>query len=245
MNRGEEDYLKALYEIQTATDDLVSNASLAFSLNHSAQSVNEMIKKLALKGYVDYTPYQGSRLSKSGLKEAVSLLRKHRLWELFLYEKLGYSWEELHEEAEVLEHVSSPKLTESLFLFLGKPSYCPHGNPIPANDGELHKRDLIPLAEATAGGHYTLRQVVDHQELLVYLLKIGLELNQTLQVLYHDSLNDFVTISLQEKSIPLGYRVARNLFVEETRSIQGKPEDECSQSGNAGSHAKEAATHTD
>jgi len=214
MNRGEEDYLKTLYELQTATEDLVSNSSLSLTLDHSAQSVNEMINKLALKGYVAYTPYQGSCLTESGMKEAVLLIRKHRLWELFLHEKLGYSWEELHEEAELLEHVTSPKLAERLFTFLGKPAYCPHGNPIPSDGGWITKRDLISLMEAKDRVHYILRQVMDNQEILTYLRRIRLELDHPFQVIQNDALNDLVTIKLQKKSMTLGYKVARNLFVE-------------------------------
>ena len=214
MNRGEEDYLKVLFELQSAGEEPVTNASLSLSLTHSAQSVNEMIKKLAAKDYVTYIPYQGSRLTRRGREEAVSLLRKHRLWEFFLYDKLHYSWEEIHEEAELLEHVTSQKLTDRLFEYLGEPAYCPHGNPIPSVEGKLPTLNLDSLLEAEPGITYSLRRVVDEREVLAYLLEIGLQLGDTFQVIRKDAVSDIVTLKLQNAFIAIGYKVARLLYVE-------------------------------
>lgn len=214
MNRGEEDYLKVLFELQYAGEEPVSNASLSLSLTHSAQSVNEMIKKLAAKDYVTYTPYQGSRLTRRGRKEAVSLLRKHRLWEFFLYDKLHYSWDEIHEEAELLEHVTSQKLTERLFEYLGNPAHCPHGNPIPSVEGKMPTLNLDSLLEAEPGTTYSFRRVVDDHEVLAYLLEIGLELGDTFQVIRKDAVSDIVTLKLRDNLITIGYKVARLLYVE-------------------------------
>ncbi|SMP63531.1 metal-dependent transcriptional regulator [Anoxynatronum buryatiense] len=214
MNRGEEDYLKVLYELQSASDKPVSNATLALTLDHSVQSVNEMIKKLASKSHVVYTPYQGTRLTQSGIKAAVSLLRKHRLWEYFLHEKLHYSWEEIHEEAELLEHVTSARLEESLFDFLGRPAYCPHGNPIPTFEGHMPDLPLISLMEAEPGSSYKLVRVTDEQQVLAYLLEIGLKLGDKLQVVRKDNISDIITLKLQHEHIAIGFKVAKLLYVE-------------------------------
>jgi DtxR family transcriptional regulator, Mn-dependent transcriptional regulator len=214
VNRGEEDYLKVLYELQTANEEPISNASLSLTLDHSVQSVNEMIKKLAAKDYLAYTPYQGSRLTRRGTKEAVSLLRKHRLWECFLYDKLHYSWEEIHEEAELLEHATSQKLTERLFEFLGSPAYCPHGNPIPTLEGTMPKLFLTSLVETEPGSTYSLRRVVDNQEVLAYLLEIGLQLGDPFEVVRQDPVSDIVTLKFRNSLVAIGYKVARLLYVE-------------------------------
>ncbi|MEN1760318.1 metal-dependent transcriptional regulator [Anoxynatronum sibiricum] len=214
MNRGEEDYLKVLYELQTADGKPVSNATLALTLDHSVQSVNEMIKKLAAKNFVVYTPYLGTRLTQSGTTAAVSLLRKHRLWEYFLHEKLHYSWEEIHEEAELLEHVTSTRLEEALFDFLGRPSYCPHGNPIPTLEGLMPQLPLISLMEAEPGNSYRLVRVPDEQQVLTYLLNIGLALGNSMQVVRQDTVSDIITLKLRHEHIAIGFKVAQLLYVE-------------------------------
>jgi DtxR family transcriptional regulator, Mn-dependent transcriptional regulator len=214
VNRGEEDYLKVLYELQTADEEPISNSLLSLTLDHSVQSVNEMIKKLAAKDYVTYTPYQGSRLTQRGTNEAVSLLRKHRLWECFLFDKLHYSWEEIHEEAELLEHTTSQKLTERLYAFLGSPAYCPHGNPIPTIAGTMPKLFLMSLMETKPGRTYSLRRVVDDQEILAYLRQIGLKLGDPFQVVRQDPVSDIITLKLRDNHVAIGYKVARLLYVE-------------------------------
>ncbi len=129
MNISKEDYLKTIYELGGETNQ-VNNKDIAKVLKIAPPSVSEMIKKLLGDGYVEYTVYQGVRLTEHGTKEAKRIRRRHLLWEVFLVEKLGYSWDEVHEEAEKLEHVTSEKLEESLDKYLNYPELCPHGSNI-------------------------------------------------------------------------------------------------------------------
>lgn len=135
INRGEEDYIKALYKLALSEDKsaYVKTQALVDHFKHSRPSVNEMIKKLNLSGYVDYKPYVGVKLTQNGYDEAIKMIRKHRLWELFLNKTLGLSKAQVHDEAERLEHATSDLVLEALNTFLLSPEACPHGNPIPKN----------------------------------------------------------------------------------------------------------------
>ncbi|MDO4800325.1 MAG: metal-dependent transcriptional regulator [Bacillota bacterium] len=139
MNRSEEDYIKALYSLEETIPEgkAVSNSRLTERLGHTAQTVNEMIRRLERKGLVIYRPYRGSRLTDLGRAEAVRMTRVHRLWELFLVQHLRYSWDDVHEEAERLEHATSEHLAQALYRFLGEPSTCPHGQEIPVFAEEM------------------------------------------------------------------------------------------------------------
>jgi DtxR family Mn-dependent transcriptional regulator len=132
LTRGEQDYIKVIYMLQeTNNEEYLKNTVLVKKLGHTPQTVNETIKKLVNKNLLEYIPYKGSKLTEEGIEISIRLIRIHRLWELFLYEKLGFTWEQVHEEAEKLEHVTSKLLEERLYEFLGKPSKCPHGSSIP------------------------------------------------------------------------------------------------------------------
>lgn len=132
LTRGEQDYIKVIYMLQeTNNEEYLKNTVLVKKLGHTPQTVNETIKKLVNKNLLEYIPYKGSKLTEEGVEISIRLIRIHRLWELFLYEKLGFTWEQVHEEAEKLEHVTSKLLEERLYEFLGKPSKCPHGSSIP------------------------------------------------------------------------------------------------------------------
>lgn len=132
LNRGEQDYIKVIFVLSgNNEDEYLSNKELVKKLGHTPQTVNETIKKLVNKDLVEYVPYKGSKLTEKGREVGTRLIRIHRLWEYFLYDKLGYTWEQVHEEAEKLEHATSFLLEERLYKFLGEPEQCPHGSYIP------------------------------------------------------------------------------------------------------------------
>ncbi|WP_208560295.1 metal-dependent transcriptional regulator [Marinilactibacillus kalidii] len=169
MTPNKEDYIKAIYELG-GERDVVTNKSLVQALSVSAASVTEMNGRLLKEGLLTHTPYQGVRLTDTGLKIANKLIRKHRLWEVFLSEKLGYDWNEVHADADLLEHVSSDALIERLDLFLDQPQFDPHGGVIPNKDGTIEKMNHIPLVELRIGTHFIIKEVNDQQEFLEYLL---------------------------------------------------------------------------
>ena len=137
-SESEEDYLKALYHLQKESDEVTTN-SIAEFLEMKPSSVTEMLKKLSEKNYIKYQKYKGSSLSKKGRVIALKIIRKHRLWETFLVDKLGFGWGQVHIIAEQLEHIKSEELTDRLESFLGNPKYDPHGDPIPNKEGNIEK----------------------------------------------------------------------------------------------------------
>jgi DtxR family transcriptional regulator, Mn-dependent transcriptional regulator len=128
---SEENYLKAIYHLSKEEDESVSTNALAERLETTAASVSDMLKKLAKKELIEYKKYQGVNISEKGKRVALQIIRKHRLWEVFLVEKLSFNWDEVHEIAEQLEHIDSPTLVKRLDEFLGYPKFDPHGDPIP------------------------------------------------------------------------------------------------------------------
>src|SRR6202000_540504 len=141
---AEENYLKSIYHLSLNTESASTN-QLAALLNTKASSVTDMLKKLADKELINYTPYQGVTLTPAGEKIAINIIRKHRLWEYFLVEKLGFKWDEVHEMAEEMEHISSNELIDRLDRFMGYPKYDPHGDPIPDSNGNFTAKYLNPF----------------------------------------------------------------------------------------------------
>jgi len=141
---SEENYIKSIYHLQRA-DDTVSTNALAERLKTKPASISDMLKKLQAKGLVNYNRYKGFRLTREGNKAALAIIRRHRLWEYFLVDQLQFSWEDVHEVAEQLEHVSNRKLVDKLDAFLGYPKFDPHGDPIPDGNGKINFQDQIPL----------------------------------------------------------------------------------------------------
>src|ERR1700759_1790076 len=142
---AEENYLKSIYHLALNSESVSTN-QLAALLNTKASSVTDMLKKLSEKELINYTPYQGVSLTADGEKIAVNIIRKHRLWEFFLVEKLNFKWDEVHEMAEELEHISSTELIDRLDKFMDYPKYDPHGDPIPDSNGKFKAHDLKPVS---------------------------------------------------------------------------------------------------
>lgn len=192
-----------------------STNAIALKMSTSAASVTDMLKRLAQKGLLHYEKYKGVTLTLEGQGLATALIRKHRLWEVFLVEKLRFSWDEVHEIAEQLEHIRSSKLIERLDEHLGHPSYDPHGDPIPDAEGNFAFRNQVLLSEVKIGEAGVIVGVNEHSTaFLQYLDRIPLKLGSKVKVLEHFSYDDSLRILLnEEKEVVLSQKVSQNLFI--------------------------------
>ena len=211
----EENYLKAIYHLSTGNQNSVLTSAIAGSLSTSAASVTDMIKKLSEKNMVEYERYHGVRITRKGEKVALSIIRRHRLWEVFLMDKLKFKWDEVHDLAEELEHVSSDELTKRLDAFLGFPKFDPHGDPIPDTNGKVHSNGQELLSEITKKGKYILSGVNDHSpSFLQYLENKGLIPGSTFTIVEMDEFdNSMQIIFSNKKSIFISKEVSKNLLV--------------------------------
>ena len=211
----EENYLKAIYKLSLFESNKVSNNAIASLLNINPASVLEMLRRLNKKKLISYDKTKGAKLTSAGKIIAIQTIRKHRLWEVFLHEKLGFGWDEVHEIAEQMEHVQSRELVERLDKFLGRPKFDPHGDPIPDEHGKFHESDSSILYSAHPGKEYTITGVKDSSEnLLKYLSKNGLGLGVKLKLNSIESYDDTLIISVDKKTITLSRKVAENLLVK-------------------------------
>ena len=212
----EENYVKAVYTIQQRNDsNEVSVNEIAERMQTRPATVTDMLKKLSEKKLIHYEKYKKIHLTKSGISVALTILRKHRLWETFLYEKLNFSWDEVHEVAEQLEHIRSPKLTERLDEFLGFPEYDPHGDPIPKHNGELPVSKAAPLSEVEENVSCVFVAVNDTstaflQQLKRLNLEIGSELTLTERMPYDNSV---WVKNKNGESFQLSEKIATNILV--------------------------------
>jgi DtxR family transcriptional regulator, Mn-dependent transcriptional regulator len=213
MKKSEEDYIKTILELKTQSlEPFVKVTDIAQTFGYTEQSVYEMIRKLQDLSFVVYTPYKGIELTKEGEAEAIRLVRAHRIWEVFLTESLGYAWQDVHEEAEQLEHASSEDLLDRLYEYLGRPSHCQHGNPIPDPLGRYVIEPLPSLWTASAGDSFVLKRVIDDYQLLAYLQSIGMELGQTIDVVSVDPFQELVHVLHAEEPLILSKKIASMLF---------------------------------
>lgn len=160
LSRSEEDYLKAIYGLCEA-GDAASTSAIATALDIQPASVTGMIKRMAEAGFLEHIPYRGVRLTERGTREALRVLRRHRILETYLCERLGFTWDDVHEEAERLEHAASDRLVEQMAAALAFPSHDPHGAPIPTRGGQIESSDPATLADARAGDRLRIRAVRD------------------------------------------------------------------------------------
>ncbi len=211
-----EDYLKQVYQLHRQSER-VSTSALAERLSISPAAVSDMVKKLAGQGLLSHTPYRGVELTADGLAEALCIIRRHRLWEQFLVEKLRFRWDEVHELAEQLEHVRSPELELRLAEFLGHPELDPHGDPIPSADGSLPMQpDLVPLSEWPLDQPGTVVRVADDPELLRYLAALGLRPGTSVRVTSREPFGGPLVVRADETdgiTHYLGEAAARHVFV--------------------------------
>ncbi len=183
LSTTEENYLKAIFSISTGGESRATNQLIAEKLGVNPASVTDMLRKLDEKRLIDYNRADGAKLTKEGFKQAVKTVRKHRLWETFLVSKMNFTWDEVHEVAEQLEHIQSDKLTDELDKFLGHPKFDPHGDPIPDASGKLPVVKSKPLPEADIARKLKVVSVTDNSTaFLKYLDKQGIGLNDSLVI---------------------------------------------------------------
>ena len=212
---SEENYLKAIYHLAKQDKASVSTNAIATKMLTKASSATDMIKKLAEKGLVDYQKYQGVHLTEKGRFAAVSVIRKHRLWEVFLVKKLNFSWDEVHEVAEQLEHIKSEKLTQQLDAFLDHPKEDPHGDPIPDCEGNLPSTQKILLAQIERAESCICVGVKDStSQFLQYLDKHNIALGTKIEVLSKESFDESMSINVKKHQLTISKEVAHNLFVK-------------------------------
>lgn len=211
----EENYLKAIYHLGKYGENNVSTNAIAKEMETKASSVTDMVKKLSEKEYVDYKKYQGVTLTEIGKEIATNIVRKHRLWEVFLVNKLSFSWDEVHEVAEQLEHIKSKKLISQLDAFLEYPSHDPHGDPIPDETGKIKSIDKILISQAKIKDTCICVGVKDSSsEFLKYLDKNGVALGIELKVLHKEPFDNSITILVNSKELIISNMIANNLFVK-------------------------------
>ena len=211
----EENYIKNIYRIFESTGDSVSTTAIAEKLQINAASVTDMFKKLGQQKLVIYEKSRGVKPTEKGKKLALQILRKHRLWETFMVEKLKFSWDEVHEVAEQLEHVHSDILIERLDQLLGFPKFDPHGDPIPDKYGKLPALTSILLSQAKADQLYRITGVAENSDsFLKYLKKLGLAPGGSLTVREVEEFDGSMKIELEDKSkLVLSKEAASNLYV--------------------------------
>src|SRR5215208_3694665 len=219
------DYLKAIWELseEGAAEGAASTNDVAERLSFSAASVSNMFGRLREMGLAEYERYRGATLTEEGRAEALRLLRRHRLIETFLLECLDYSWEEVHEEAESMEHAVSDAFTERLAAFLGHPAQDPHGDPIPSADGTLEADDSFPLAEATPGQQVRIYRVGDEEPAkLAYLEEHGLMPGRLLKVKVVRTFDGVIIVEDEDaETCTLGGPLARSVFVRSASEGEG------------------------
>ncbi|OHE25967.1 MAG: hypothetical protein A2Z84_06145 [Tenericutes bacterium GWA2_35_7] len=213
MNRAEEDYIKTIYELTIEKkQEMIKSNEIADRFGFTDQSVNEMIKKLEKKHLVSFVPYKGISLTKKGKDVAIRMIRAHRIWEVFLTEKLGFSWENEHEDAEMLEHATSSEVLEKLYHFLGEPKYCQHGNPIPNIKGKMEDAISLSLDHLEVGQTFELLRVIDHKDLLIYLNTQHIKLHDQFKIIEKDAFNGLMKVLCQGVEKTITIKTAKMLF---------------------------------
>lgn len=212
----EENYLKALLQLtlETGSKEDVGTNELAAHLKLKPATANDMLKKLKEKKFVSYKKYGKSSLTTEGKKLAIEVVRKHRLWETFLYEKLEFTWDEVHEVAEQLEHIQSPKLISKLDKFLNYPAFDPHGDVIPSAKGEMKMPVKKTLDEEEIGHTCTMVGVKDNSAtFLQYVNKVGLSINNQIKILSKQNYDDLIEIEVNGKSSSVSPKFAENIVI--------------------------------
>ncbi len=214
---SEENYLKALYHLSDGGHRLVSTNALAHKLETSAPSVTDMMKKLDQKDWVQYQKYKGTQLTEAGQKTALQIIRKHRLWEVFLVEKLDFNWDEVHEVAEQLEHIHSEKLIQELDRFLRYPTHDPHGDPIPNKVGMMQYKNKSLLSVLDVNEEAILVGVKNTDpSFLQYLDKRSIALGDVIEVLHKEDFDQSMHIAVGNLHLNISNQIASNLYVQKT-----------------------------
>lgn len=216
MTHSEENYLKIIYHLSIKTNSHVSTNAIAGVMDSKPSSVTDMVQKLAEKDLVSYKKYQGVSLTEQGRNAAINIIRKHRLWEVFLVEKLHFSWDEVHDIAEQLEHIKSEQLINRLDEFLNFPTEDPHGDPIPNKSGIIPKLTRQLLADAPLNEKLICVGVKDSSSsFLQYLDKQKISLGTALQIIEKEAFDSSLKILIDQEKITVSHIVANNIFVKQ------------------------------
>ena len=214
FSESEENYIKSIYSLQENTEKVNTNA-LASHLNTTAASVTDMLKKLKSKKLLEYKRYYGFRLNEAGNKEALKIIRRHRLWECFLVSKLGMDWDKVHAIAEELEHVSSMDLIKKLDLYLGQPKIDPHGDPIPDEKGEVPELKQIALNNFSLKKNGTVSSVSNQTDEMMKMLEhYGIGIGSHIRVLKAFDFDGSLQVKISRQPVcVISSRFAQNIFV--------------------------------
>lgn len=217
-NISKEDYLRVIFK-NNVEGKPVTATLIAKELGVSNAAVTDMIKKLFKEKLVIYTPYKGVQLCEKGRVEAIRLVRRHRIWETFLYKVVGLPWYQIDEEAENLEHSASDELIDRLEKFLGYPEFDPHGHPIPKRNGKIPKqKKVIELSQLNLNQYGIVRRVNDHsKDLLYHLFVIGIEIGTKIKVLEKRTFDNSMVISIRNKRNTISEKLSKNVFVEKVK----------------------------
>ena len=211
---SEENHLKSIFHLSSESESGVSTNSIAANLNTKASSVTEMLKKLNDKLLIVYKKYRGAQLTEKGRKTALNIIRKHRLWEVFLVDKLNFKWDEVHDIAEQLEHIQSEKLTNELDKFLDFPTKDPHGDPIPNPAGFIKFTPKLKLSDLNIGETGKFVGVKDSSAtFLKYLDKRQISLGSNIKVLHQEEFDQSLHVGLDESNLTISIKTASNLYI--------------------------------
>lgn len=212
---SKEDYLKTIFNQRIEKSGMVTTSRLAEVLEISNAATSEMAKKLSDEGFVQYQKYKGLDLTGEGEKIALEVIRRHRLWELFLMKVLNLSWSEVHDEAEMLEHTTTDFLINKIDEYLKYPQFDPHGSPIPGKNGEMPLQPFImPLNQTESGKSYFVKRVADeNSELVNYFSKIGLLIDTEIFIKQKFSFDNSIIINVRNVDITLSEKVCKSIFV--------------------------------
>ena len=212
---AEENYIKSIFHLESFSGKGISTNAIAKKLDTKASSVTDMVKKLAEKEVLVYKKYQGVSLTSLGREIAIGVIRKHRLWEVFLVEKLNFSWDEVHDVAEQLEHIKSPKLINELDAFLGFPKTDPHGDPIPDEEGKIHSIEKVVLSKLKKGESGVCVGVNDSSsDFLKYLDKNNISLGKQIKVVSVEPFDGSLVISIGGKELSISNKISHNIYIQ-------------------------------
>ena len=210
----EENYLKAIYHLSQGGVKAVLTNELAEAMQTKAASVTDMMKKLSVKELIHYEKYYGVKITAKGKAQALLIIRKHRLWETFLVQKIGFAWDEVHEVAEQLEHIQSTRLINKLDEYLGFPKVDPHGDPIPDMNGRLKPQVVVGLHQLEPGKKATITSVKDTDpDLLKYLEKIGAKPGKRIQVISRENYDKSIEVMIEKRKVFISLEVSKTILL--------------------------------
>ena len=219
LSRSVEDYLKVIYVLESEGAG-ATTTTIAEMMEVSSASVTNMLKRLAGLNLIEHKSYKGAKLTDTGIKIALEILRHHRLLELYLKEIMGYGWDEVHDEAEKLEHHISEQFEDKIAELLNHPTHDPHGDPIPTKDGVMPEMASLPLAMANISEQYIVGRVKDQNpEFLRYLEKIGIILGVKITIIEKTPFNGPIHVKLEDKEKTIGFSIAKQIYLVEEKMI--------------------------